>query len=126
EVTRERLRFRLSERIMADGPRCKRRKQANPKRSSVTNFNNGLEASSDSDDEDKLHIVEEDSLQEPEVADADGTTLQDSHDATTTVLPVNGSWNGVDTLEQVSGPHCSSNPSCLINSPRTHSDRFWQ
>ncbi|CAF97743.1 unnamed protein product, partial [Tetraodon nigroviridis] len=24
----------LSERIMADGPRCKRRKQANPKRSS--------------------------------------------------------------------------------------------
>lgn len=34
EVTRERLRFRLSERIMADGPRCKRRKQANPKRSS--------------------------------------------------------------------------------------------
>ncbi|XP_040911227.1 zinc finger E-box-binding homeobox 1-like isoform X2 [Toxotes jaculatrix] len=81
---------------MADGPRCKRRKQANPKRSSVTNFNNGLEASSDSDDEDKLHIVEEDSLQEPEVADADGTTPQDSHDATTTtVLPHNGSWNGV-------------------------------
>ena len=34
EVTSERLRFRLSERIMADGPRCKRRKQANPKRSS--------------------------------------------------------------------------------------------
>uniref|UniRef100_A0A3B4X4N5 Zinc finger E-box binding homeobox 1 n=1 Tax=Seriola lalandi dorsalis TaxID=1841481 RepID=A0A3B4X4N5_SERLL len=74
---------------MADGPRCKRRKQANPKRSSVTNFNNGLEASSDSDDEDKLHIVEEDSLQEPEVADADGTTPQDSHDAATTVLPHN-------------------------------------
>uniref|UniRef100_A0A3B4WU07 Zinc finger E-box binding homeobox 1 n=1 Tax=Seriola lalandi dorsalis TaxID=1841481 RepID=A0A3B4WU07_SERLL len=61
----------------------------------VTNFNNGLEASSDSDDEDKLHIVEEDSLQEPEVADADGTTPQDSHDAATTVLPHNGSWNGV-------------------------------
>ncbi|XP_035526247.1 zinc finger E-box-binding homeobox 1-like [Morone saxatilis] len=80
---------------MADGPRCKRRKQANPKRSSVTNFNNGLEASSDSDDEDKLHIVEEDSLQEPEVAKADGTTPQDSHDATTTVLPHNGSLNGV-------------------------------
>uniref|UniRef100_A0A3Q3K5V8 C2H2-type domain-containing protein n=1 Tax=Monopterus albus TaxID=43700 RepID=A0A3Q3K5V8_MONAL len=88
----------LSERIMADGPRCKRRKQANPRRSSVTNFNNGLEASSDSDDEDKLHIVEEDSLQEPEAAtttDADGTTLQDSHDATTTVLPHN---EGLRTL----------------------------
>ncbi|XP_026230338.1 zinc finger E-box-binding homeobox 1 isoform X2 [Anabas testudineus] len=80
---------------MADGPRCKRRKQANPKRSSVTNFNNGLEASSDSDDEDKLHIVEEDSLQEPEVTNADGAALQDSHDTTTTVLPHNGSWNGV-------------------------------
>nr|XP_019957965.1 PREDICTED: zinc finger E-box-binding homeobox 1-like [Paralichthys olivaceus] len=79
---------------MADGPRCKRRKQANPKRSSVTDFNNGLEASSDSDDEDKLHIVEEDSLQEPEVASAEGTTPQDSHDATATVLPLNGSWNG--------------------------------
>ncbi|XP_054482875.1 zinc finger E-box-binding homeobox 1 [Anoplopoma fimbria] len=84
---------------MADGPRCKRRKQANPKRSSVTDFNNGLEASSDSDDEDKLHIVEEDSLQEPEVANADGTKTQESHDATTTttttVLPHNGSLNGV-------------------------------
>ncbi|XP_053186043.1 zinc finger E-box-binding homeobox 1-like [Scomber japonicus] len=80
---------------MADGPRCKRRKQANPKRSSVTEFNNGLEASSDSDDEDKLHIVEEDSLQEPEVAAADGTTPKDSHDDAKTVLPFNGSWNGV-------------------------------
>ncbi|XP_068590839.1 zinc finger E-box-binding homeobox 1-like isoform X2 [Cebidichthys violaceus] len=63
----------------------------------VTDFNNGLEASSDSDDEDKLHIVEEDSLQEPEVASADGTKTQDSHDAATaaTVLPHNGSLNGV-------------------------------
>ncbi|KAM6989823.1 zinc finger E-box-binding homeobox 1 [Tautogolabrus adspersus] len=80
---------------MADGPRCKRRKQANPKRSSVTEFNNGLEASSDSDDEDKLHIVEDESLQDPEVANADGSTLEDSHDATTTVLSLNGSLNGV-------------------------------
>lgn len=62
--------------------------------SAVTDFNNGLEASSDSDDEDKLHIVEEDSLQEPEAAGADGTAPQDSHDAATTVLPHNGSWNG--------------------------------
>ena len=60
----------------------------------MTNFNNGLEASSDSDDEDKLHIVEEDSLQEPEAADADRTEPQDGHDATETVLPHNGSWNG--------------------------------
>ncbi|XP_030259053.1 zinc finger E-box-binding homeobox 1 isoform X2 [Sparus aurata] len=61
----------------------------------VTNFNNGLEASSDSDDEDKLHIVEEDSLQEPEAANAGGTTPKDSHDAATKVLPHNGSMNGV-------------------------------
>ncbi|XP_029381464.1 zinc finger E-box-binding homeobox 1 isoform X2 [Echeneis naucrates] len=87
---------------MADGPRCKRRKQANPKRSSVTNFNNGLEASSDSDDEDKLHIVEEESLQDPDAAEAEGTTPQEGHDtaaaataAAATVLPQNGSWNGV-------------------------------
>ncbi|KAM3865935.1 zinc finger E-box-binding homeobox 1-like [Diretmus argenteus] len=81
---------------MADGPRCKRRKQANPKRNSVTNFNNGLEASSDSDDEDKLHIVEEDSLQDPEVADGDRITPEDSHDATAAaVLEHNGSLNGV-------------------------------
>lgn len=63
----------------------------------MTNFNNGLEASSDSDDEDKLHIVEEDSLQEHEVATADGTPPQDSHDATATVLPHNGSLNGGET-----------------------------
>ncbi|KAM6918525.1 zinc finger E-box-binding homeobox 1 isoform 2-T2 [Xenentodon cancila] len=61
----------------------------------VTNFNNGLEASSDSDDEDKLHIVEDDSLQEPDTTNADGTTPLDNHDAAITVLPHNGSWNGV-------------------------------
>ncbi|XP_029310036.1 zinc finger E-box-binding homeobox 1-like isoform X2 [Cottoperca gobio] len=61
----------------------------------VTEFNNGLEASSDSDDEDKLHIVEEDSLLETEVPSADGTKPQDGHDYATTVLPHNGSLNGV-------------------------------
>lgn len=79
----------------------------------VTNFNNGLEASSDSDDEDKLHIVEEDSLQEPEaataaaaataVAVADGTPLQDSHDATTTVLPHNGLNGGTVLSRKMTG-----------------------
>lgn len=47
---------------MADGPRCKRRKQANPRRNNVTNYNNVLETNSDSDDEDKLHIVEDESV----------------------------------------------------------------
>ncbi|KAM8849517.1 zinc finger E-box-binding homeobox 1-like isoform 2-T2 [Spinachia spinachia] len=58
----------------------------------VTDFNNGPEASSDSDDEDKLHIVEEDSLQEPEAANADGAKAK----TTAAVLPqCNGSVNGV-------------------------------
>ncbi|RVE59041.1 hypothetical protein OJAV_G00200300 [Oryzias javanicus] len=56
---------------MADGPRCKRRKQANPRRTSVSNYNNVVEAGSDSDDEDKLHIVEEDG------ADCDGAPQDD-------------------------------------------------
>uniref|UniRef100_A0A8C8DLT8 Uncharacterized protein n=1 Tax=Oryzias sinensis TaxID=183150 RepID=A0A8C8DLT8_9TELE len=60
----------------------------------ITHFNNGLEASSDSDDEDKLHIVEDDNLQEQDGADADRTTPLDSHDDTSTVLLHNGSWNG--------------------------------
>uniref|UniRef100_A0A8C6UHW2 C2H2-type domain-containing protein n=1 Tax=Neogobius melanostomus TaxID=47308 RepID=A0A8C6UHW2_9GOBI len=72
----------MKEMIMADGPRCKRRKQANPKRSSVTNFNNGPEASSDSDDEDKLHIVEEESQEEK------------SHKKNKPVLAHNGDCNG--------------------------------
>ncbi|XP_077955850.1 zinc finger E-box-binding homeobox 1 isoform X1 [Gasterosteus aculeatus] len=68
----------------------------------VTDFNNGLEASSDSDDEDKLHIVEEDSLQEPEAAAAAGAAAAGAKAKTTTttttatVLPqCNGSVNGV-------------------------------
>ncbi|XP_029002924.1 zinc finger E-box-binding homeobox 1b [Betta splendens] len=60
---------------MADGPRCKRRKQANPRRNNVTTYSTVVEAASDSDDEDKLHIVEEEgSLADR--ADCD-STLQD-------------------------------------------------
>ncbi|XP_072234219.1 zinc finger E-box-binding homeobox 1b [Leuresthes tenuis] len=58
---------------MADGPRCKRRKQANPRRTNVTNYSNVVEAGSDSDDEDKLHIVEE----EGSLADCDSTLPDD-------------------------------------------------
>lgn len=64
----------------------------------VTNFNNSLEASSDSDDEDKLHIVEEDSLLENDATETDGATALENHDAAITVLPHNGSWNGGETL----------------------------
>ncbi|KAM3860775.1 zinc finger E-box-binding homeobox 1b [Diretmus argenteus] len=63
---------------MADGPRCKRRKQANPRRNHVTNYSNVVEAGSDSDDEDKLHIVEEEgSLADG--ADCDSTLPDDEH-----------------------------------------------
>lgn len=68
--------------------------------SAVTDFNNGLEASSDSDDEDKLHIVEEDSLQEPEAAAAAAGAKAKTTTTTTTstVLPqCNGSVNGGET-----------------------------
>ncbi|KAG5265311.1 hypothetical protein AALO_G00240840 [Alosa alosa] len=46
---------------MAEGPRCKRRKQANPRRNGVSNLSNA-ETGSDSDDEDRLHIAEDDAL----------------------------------------------------------------
>ncbi|KAI7809172.1 zinc finger E-box-binding homeobox 1 [Triplophysa rosa] len=47
---------------MADGPRCQRRKQTQPRHNSVRSLRSVPEATSDSDDEDKLHIVEEDSI----------------------------------------------------------------
>ncbi|XP_037612446.1 zinc finger E-box-binding homeobox 1b [Sebastes umbrosus] len=72
---------------MADGPRCKRRKQANPRRNNVTNYSNVVEAGSDSDDEDKLHIVEEEgSLADG--ADCDSTLPDDEH-------PREHCWDGV-------------------------------
>uniref|UniRef100_A0A8C1LY13 Zinc finger E-box binding homeobox 1a n=1 Tax=Cyprinus carpio TaxID=7962 RepID=A0A8C1LY13_CYPCA len=47
---------------MADGPRCQRRKQTQPRRKNLRSFSSVPEATSDSDDEDKLHIAEEDSI----------------------------------------------------------------
>uniref|UniRef100_A0A8K9V9D3 Uncharacterized protein n=1 Tax=Oncorhynchus mykiss TaxID=8022 RepID=A0A8K9V9D3_ONCMY len=74
---------------MADGPRCKRRKQANPKRNNVTNYNNVVEGQSDSDDEDKLHIVEED-------PDGDSTVPEDA----SVVLTQNGTETHQDTWDE--------------------------
>ncbi|XP_049603639.1 zinc finger E-box-binding homeobox 1 isoform X1 [Syngnathus scovelli] len=89
---------------MADGPRCKRRKQANPKRSSVTNLNGGLEASSsDSDDDDKLHIVEDEIPPDTAVARRDRRHAKEATDATDAVLAHNGAWNGVKEDQRVSG-----------------------
>ncbi|KYO18054.1 zinc finger E-box-binding homeobox 2 [Alligator mississippiensis] len=47
---------------MADGPRCKRRKQPNPRRKNVLNYENVVETGSETDEEDKLHIAEDDSI----------------------------------------------------------------
>ncbi|XP_078408639.1 zinc finger E-box-binding homeobox 2b isoform X3 [Cetorhinus maximus] len=52
----------MKQQIMADGPRCKRRKQANPRRKNVLNYENVVDTGSETDDEDKLHIAEDDSI----------------------------------------------------------------
>ncbi|XP_016124225.1 zinc finger E-box-binding homeobox 1-like [Sinocyclocheilus grahami] len=76
---------------MADGPRCKRRKQANPRRTNVSNYSHVLEGQSDSDDDDKLHIVEEEgSLLDG--ADCDSVAPDD--DPNGTVDP-DGRWDDV-------------------------------
>ncbi|XP_040844013.1 zinc finger E-box-binding homeobox 1 isoform X7 [Ochotona curzoniae] len=77
---------------MADGPRCKRRKQANPRRNNVTNYNTVVETNSDSDDEDKLHIVEEESI--TDAADCEGGVPEDELPTDPTVLPGRGEREG--------------------------------
>nr|AAF81689.1 Smad-interacting protein 1 [Xenopus laevis] len=52
----------MKQEIMADGPRCKRRKQANPRRKNVLTYDNVVETGSETDEEDKLHIAEDDSI----------------------------------------------------------------
>ncbi|XP_053569845.1 zinc finger E-box-binding homeobox 1 isoform X2 [Bombina bombina] len=54
-------------------------------KTNVTNYNNVLEANSDSDDEDKLHIVEEESV--TDAADGDGSVPEDDLPTDQTVLP---------------------------------------
>ncbi|XP_062067115.1 zinc finger E-box-binding homeobox 1 isoform X2 [Lepus europaeus] len=77
---------------MADGPRCKRRKQANPRRNNVTNYNTVVETNSDSDDEDKLHIVEEESI--VDAADCEGGAPEDELPAEPTARPGRGEREG--------------------------------
>lgn len=65
----------------------------------VTNYNNVVEAASDSDDEDKLHIVEEEgSLADR--ADCDSTLPDDEH-------PREQCWDRGETRSTVIG--------CIIN-----------
>ncbi|KAM6153016.1 zinc finger E-box-binding homeobox 1 isoform 5-T5 [Erethizon dorsatum] len=93
---------------MADGPRCKRRKQANPRRNNVTNYNTVVETNSDSDDEDKLHIVEEESV--TDAADCDGGVPDDDLPAGQTVLPgrSEGDGNTADGWEDEGTPDAFS------------------
>ncbi|OCT73912.1 zinc finger E-box binding homeobox 1 S homeolog isoform X1 [Xenopus laevis] len=103
---------------MADGPRCKRRKQANPKRNDVTNYNSVLEANSDSDDEDKLHIVEEESV--TDAADGEGSVPEDDLPTDQTVLPEGSEsgkgstktcWEdeeGADCCDEILGPEAEA------------------
>ncbi|KAG8443326.1 hypothetical protein GDO86_011932 [Hymenochirus boettgeri] len=103
---------------MADGPRCKRRKQANPRRNNVTNYNSVLEANSDSDDEDKLHIVEEESV--TDAADGEGSIPEDDLPTDQSVLPEGSEsrkgsrkrcWEdeeGVDCSDEILGPEAEA------------------
>uniref|UniRef100_A0A1A7YWS9 Zinc finger E-box binding homeobox 2b n=1 Tax=Iconisemion striatum TaxID=60296 RepID=A0A1A7YWS9_9TELE len=53
----------MRQEIMADGPRCKRRKQANPRRKNAAlNYENVVETGSETEEEDKLPVSEEDPL----------------------------------------------------------------
>ncbi|XP_029461277.1 zinc finger E-box-binding homeobox 2 isoform X1 [Rhinatrema bivittatum] len=52
----------MKQQIMADGSRCKRRKQPNPRRKNVLSYENVVDTGSETDEEDKLHIAEDDSI----------------------------------------------------------------
>lgn len=60
--------------------------------STVTNYNNVVETNSDSDDEDKLHIVEEESI--ADVADGDNSVPDDDLPKDHTVLPESNEREG--------------------------------
>uniref|UniRef100_A0A8C9FNX6 C2H2-type domain-containing protein n=1 Tax=Pavo cristatus TaxID=9049 RepID=A0A8C9FNX6_PAVCR len=69
-------------------PGCGRR----PAACRFTNYNNVIEANSDSDDEDKLHIVEEESI--TDAADCDASVPEDDLPTDHTVLPENSEREG--------------------------------
>ncbi|XP_043922627.1 zinc finger E-box-binding homeobox 1 isoform X2 [Protopterus annectens] len=97
---------------MADVPRCKRRKQANPRRNNVTTYNNVVEANSDSDDEDKLHIVEDECV--TDTGDCDANLTEEDHtvlrDDSETEGNADGCWGDSGTPDAFSQlltcPYC--------------------
>ncbi|KAM4609173.1 zinc finger E-box-binding homeobox 2a isoform 1-T1 [Polymixia lowei] len=52
----------MKQEIMAEGPRCKRRKQANPRRKNVLNYENVVETGSETDEDDRPVVSEENGL----------------------------------------------------------------
>ncbi|XP_071770681.1 zinc finger E-box-binding homeobox 2a isoform X2 [Centroberyx gerrardi] len=52
----------MKQEIMAEGPRCKRRKQANPRRKNVLNYENVVETGSETDEDDRPLVSEENGL----------------------------------------------------------------
>ncbi|XP_044071758.1 zinc finger E-box-binding homeobox 2a isoform X3 [Siniperca chuatsi] len=52
----------MKQEIMAEGPRCKRRKQANPRRKNVLNYENVVETGSETDEDDRTLVSEDNGL----------------------------------------------------------------
>ncbi|XP_010878251.2 zinc finger E-box-binding homeobox 2a isoform X4 [Esox lucius] len=52
----------MKQEIMAEGPRCKRRKQSNPQRKNVLNYENAVETRSETDEDDRTLDFEENDL----------------------------------------------------------------
>ncbi|XP_040912612.1 zinc finger E-box-binding homeobox 2a isoform X3 [Toxotes jaculatrix] len=52
----------MKQEIMAEGPRCKRRKQANPRRKNVLNYENVVETGSETDEDDRTLVPEDNDL----------------------------------------------------------------
>uniref|UniRef100_A0A8B9IUW3 Zinc finger E-box-binding homeobox 1 n=1 Tax=Amazona collaria TaxID=241587 RepID=A0A8B9IUW3_9PSIT len=97
----------------------------------VTNYNNVVEANSDSDDEDKLHIVEEESV--TDAADCDASVPEDDLPTDHTVLPenseregsINSGWEdeaGKETKE-ILGPEAQTDEvGCTVKEDECDSD----
>ncbi|XP_019134861.1 zinc finger E-box-binding homeobox 2a isoform X1 [Larimichthys crocea] len=52
----------MKQEMMAEGPRCKRRKQANPRRKNVLNYEDVVETGSETDEDDRNRVSEESGL----------------------------------------------------------------
>lgn len=74
--------------IMAEGPRCKRRKQANPRRKNVLSYENVVEAGSETDEEDRLLVSEDGGLADGSRGAEGGTGEEDEEAGGTAGVPV--------------------------------------